>query len=76
MKLSELQKKDIINISNGKKIGNIVDINITEDGVVESIILEKNSFFNFFSSNDEIKINFKDIDKIGEDVIIIKINND
>lgn len=75
LKLSELQKKDIINISNGKKVGNIVDINITDDGLIESIILERNSLFNFFSSGDEVKIYFKDIEKIGEDVIIVKLEN-
>ena len=75
LKLSELQKKDIINISNGKKVGNIVDINITDDGLIESIILERNTLFNFFSSGDEVKIFFKDIEKIGEDVIIVKLEN-
>ena len=28
MRLSELQDKDVVNIHDGKKIGNIIDINI------------------------------------------------
>ena len=31
MRLSDLQDKDIVNISDGKKIGSIIDVNIDED---------------------------------------------
>ena len=30
MRLSDLQDKDIVNISDGKKIGSIIDVNIDE----------------------------------------------
>lgn len=40
MRLSELQSKKIINITDGKNVGTIIDINILEDGTVESLVLE------------------------------------
>lgn len=72
MNLSDLQNKDIVNISDGKKIGNIIDarFNIIT-GVIETLIVEPNkSFFNL--KNTGLEINFKEIKKIGEDVILIE----
>lgn len=75
MRLSELQSKKIINITDGKSIGNIIDINIQESGNIESLVLE--STRSFFSLNKELDtyILWKDITKIGEDVILVKIAN-
>lgn len=74
MRLSDLQSKNIVNVTNGKNIGNIIDININMDGTIESLILETNK--NLFSFNREIdtKIKWKDITKIGEDVILVNTN--
>lgn len=74
MRLSELQTKKIINITDGKNIGNIIDVNILENGTVESLILEGTR--SFFSLNKEIdsQIFWNDITKIGEDVILVKNN--
>ena len=73
MKLSDLQKKDIINISDGVKIGNIIDINIDDKGIIKSLIADKTTF-KFFSNTDEIEIYFDQIVKIGDDVILVKNN--
>lgn len=72
MRLSELQTKKIINITDGKNVGSIIDIKISENGNVESLIIESNK--NFFSLNKEIdsEVPWKDITKIGEDVILVK----
>ncbi len=74
MKLSELQKKDIVNVNNGKRIGSIIDININLDGQMDGIIIEKSSFFfSLFSSKNEFIIKWEQIKKIGEDVILVDI---
>ena len=44
MNLSELQKKEIINISDGKRIGLIIDVIVTKDGKIDSLILEDKRF--------------------------------
>lgn len=70
MRLSELQSKDIITI-NGKLIGTIIDVVIT-DGKIDYLIAEKSKFIiSLFSSKDEFEIKWNQIKTIGEDVIIV-----
>lgn len=74
MKLSELQKKDIVNIKDGKVIGRIIDVEIDETGYLIHFVIEKSHFFhNIFSSSEELHIKFAQIKKLGEDVILIDI---
>lgn len=72
MRLSDLQTKNIVNINDGKNIGTIIDANITENGAIETLIIETSK--NFFSLNREsdIEVKWQDITKIGEDVILVK----
>ncbi len=73
MRLSEIQNKDVINITTGVKIGNIIDVKInSETGKIESFILEKKKFSSIFSNNDDIEIFYEQIKKIGEDVILVE----
>ena len=39
MRLSELQHKDIVNLD-GKKIGNIIDVKLNQDGTLISLVIE------------------------------------
>lgn len=73
--LSDLQNKDIINVLDGKKIGNIIDakFNIT-NGVIEKLILNPSKSL-FSLKNATIEISFNKIKKIGEDVILIEYLN-
>ena len=76
MRLSEIQNKDVINLNTGMKIGNIIDIKInSESGKIESLILERKKFSSIFNSNDEIEIYWTQINKIGEDVILVESLN-
>ena len=73
MRLSEIQNKYVINLNTGMKIGNIIDIKInSESGKIESLILERKKFSSIFNSNDEIEIYWTQINKIGEDVILVE----
>lgn len=75
MRLSDLQHKDVVNVLDGKKIGNIIDININLDGNMDSLIVEKSKFLiSMFSTKDEVEIKWSQIEKIGEDVILVKIS--
>lgn len=75
MRLSDLQDKDVINIVDGKKVGNIIDVALENStGKMESLIVEKSKFFiSMFSNKDEIEIRWEQIEKIGEDVILVKL---
>lgn len=73
MRLSELQYKDIINLE-GKKIGNIIDVKIDQNGRIISLVLDEGKKFLRFRSQDmETEISWDKIDKIGEDVILVRM---
>lgn len=72
MRLSSLQDKDVLELETGKVIGRIIDVEINENGFIEKIIVEKYKFLiSMFTSHGEIEIDFKEIKKIGEDVILV-----
>lgn len=75
MRLSELQNKDIINTLDGKLVGKIIDV-IIDDGRLISLVIEKSKFLvSMFTSKDEIILNWDNINKIGEDVILVTLPN-
>lgn len=72
MKLSDMQNKDIVSINDGRNIGNIIDININNDGFIDSLVIEPNkNVFKFLSKNQISEIKWNSIKKIGEDVILV-----
>lgn len=75
MRLSDLQNKDIVNVMDGKNIGNIIDVRIDEEtGSILSLVIEPNrNFFSFMNKGVDTEINWKNITKIGEDVILVNI---
>ncbi len=76
MKLSELQKKDIVSIRDGKKIGKIIDVEFdTKSGYMIHFVIEKAHYLkSIFSQSEELTIKFTQIKKMGEDVILIDIS--
>ena len=74
MRLSDLQNKTIINLNDGKNIGNIIDLELNEDGTNKGLIVEKHKFLiSSLSNKKEILIKWEEIKKIGEDVILVSI---
>lgn len=72
MNLSEFQNKDVINIKTGKRIGNIVDCKIDSlTGEIKSFTLVPFKGAFSFKGSNKIEIEFKDIERIGEDVILV-----
>ena len=54
MRLSELQNKTVVNLIDGKNIGNIIDLSIDNDGKTTGLIVEKHRFIvSYFSSKKE-----------------------
>lgn len=77
MKLSfcELKKKDVINLCDGKNLGNIYDIAFdTCTGNILGIVLPINKgFFNIFKTSNDLFIPYSRICKIGIDIILVDI---
>ena len=73
MRLSELQLKEIVNISNGKRVGMIIDVEVDEQGYIKTLVLEEKRGRKF--SREEISISWNQIIKIGDDIILIDTRN-
>ena len=70
MRLSELQTKEIINMSTGKRLGLIIDVIVDNTGLIKSLILEEKKGKRF--SREEYELDWKQIAKIGDDIILAK----
>ncbi|MBR4231064.1 MAG: YlmC/YmxH family sporulation protein [Bacilli bacterium] len=71
--LSEMQDKQVISIINGMSYGKIIDVEINENGQIMSIIAENHKMFRKSFKNEEVSFKFSDIEKIGKDVILVKV---
>lgn len=77
MKISDFQSKDVINIVDGKKLGQISDLELDlRQGRIDSIVVPGQSkFFGFFSGGTDVVIPWKCIVKIGMDVVLVKLDD-
>lgn len=75
MKISELQSKDVVNIADGRKLGQIYDLDLDlRRGVIKAIVVPGESkWFGFVSNGHEWVIPWRQIVKIGSDVILIRL---
>lgn len=71
----DFKHKEVINISNGKRLGFVQDVNADlETGIITSIIVPGSSkLISVFSSNNDIVIPWQDIKCIGDDIILVEI---
>lgn len=76
MKISEFQVKDVVSISNGKRLGHIYDLDInTLTGKIDAIIIQSNGkMMGLFGRDQDLVIPWKNIIKIGADVILVRLN--
>jgi YlmC/YmxH family sporulation protein len=74
VKISEFQMKDVVSVSDGKKLGNIGDIDINlSNGKIEAIIISGGGrMLGFFGKDEEFVIPWRNIVKIGADVILVR----
>ena len=73
MNLSDLQRKDVVQLETGKKLGKIIDAKVTEQGMIEYFVVLDNKFWQFWKSNNELNIKINEIEKIGTDVILVNL---
>ena len=72
----DLRAKEVINICDGKRLGNIIDMvfDSCTTRVTGIVVPGEKSFFSFFKNNPDIFIPFCKICKIGKDVILVELN--
>jgi YlmC/YmxH family sporulation protein len=77
VKISDLQSKDVVNIVDGKKLGQVSDLELDlRQGRIDSIVVpHQGRFFGFFGGGTDIVIPWKNIVKIGLDVVLVKLDD-
>lgn len=78
MLLSDLQTKDVVNLTDGNKIGKIkdVDIDIDSGDVLSINVLTVSKLRSFFSGESIIVIPWERVVKFGGEVIIVNYKNE
>ncbi|MFD3258514.1 YlmC/YmxH family sporulation protein [Paenibacillus lentus] len=76
MKISDFQAKDVINVVDGKRLGHISDLELDlRQGTIEAIVVPVNSkFMGLFGGGSDLIIPWKNIVKIGSDVVLVKMD--
>lgn len=70
---TELKKKEVVNILDGKKLGKPIDFVFnSETGKLLSIIVPGEGGLSLFKS-DTVTVPIRNIEQIGNDVILIKL---
>lgn len=74
VKISEFQVKDVVSVTDGKKLGNITDIEINlNSGKIDAIVISgSGKVLGFFGREEDIVIPWTNILKIGTDVILVR----
>jgi len=75
VKISDLRMREVINVLDGKKLGNIIDIDLDlEKGRVLSFILPgRVRGWSIFSRREDIIVPWDKIVRIGRDVILVEV---
>ncbi|NMP21628.1 YlmC/YmxH family sporulation protein [Sulfobacillus harzensis] len=75
VKTSELRMKDVINVVDGRRLGLIGDLELDlEHGRIKSLVVPGASrFLGLFGRDRDTVIDWRQIQKIGQDVILVEI---
>lgn len=76
LQLSDLRQMEIIDISEGKRLGFINDIIFDDDlkKIEKLVIPPETGFFSLFKKKDDIEISWDKIRVIGVDVILVELS--
>ena len=71
--VTDLRNKDVIWRCDGKRIGNIcdVDVDTCSGKVVAIVIYGRNRCFGLLGHEEDIRIRWEDIEVIGDDTVIV-----
>ncbi|ASS75843.1 YlmC/YmxH family sporulation protein [Tumebacillus algifaecis] len=78
IKISELQAKDVVSLTDGKRLGQVCDLEIDmENGMIRAIIVPGGGrFLGMFGNTQDIVVPWSAIIKIGADVILVDLRSD
>ncbi|HLR62199.1 MAG TPA: YlmC/YmxH family sporulation protein [Lentibacillus sp.] len=72
--LSELQIKEVIVVNDGRRLGQLSDLEIDGDNgrITALVLIAKDKKSGFFGKSDELIIPWNNVEVIGTDVILVK----
>lgn len=72
-KISDLQERQVVNIADGKCLGNIKDIELNLlEGVIQALVLPSpGRFWNMLQHQGELLIPWRKVVRLGVDVILV-----
>lgn len=75
MKISDFQTKEVVNILDGRRLGQISDLEIDlRLGRVDSIVVPgPGRFLGLFGTGNDYVIPWRNIVKIGKDVVLVRL---
>ncbi len=72
-RIYDLKEKQVVSLSDGKLLGNVCDVEIdVENGRLTSIVVQGEKSFGLFGKEEEYVVLWEDIEKIGDDIIIVR----
>jgi len=74
-RIADLRQKEVINIADGKRLGFVKDAEFClETGKIISLVLPcRWSIFRLFGRIEEIVIPWRDVRKVGDDIILVEL---
>lgn len=78
MRFCKLTEKEVINVCNGRCLGNVIDLELDEKtGCIQAIIVPGPcKFFGMFGHEFEFCIPWKCIVRIGSDIILVEVKEE
>lgn len=76
VKVSDLRTRDVVNVVDGKRLGNIKDIDLdVENGKIRALILPGNTgrMMGFLGRSEDLIVPWENIKTIGVDVILVEL---
>lgn len=77
IKTSELRSKDVINLVDGRRLGFVGDLDLdVEGGQIRAFVIQgTNRLLGFLGKDRDTVVPWSQVEKIGEDVILVRIDN-
>ncbi|MFD2208874.1 YlmC/YmxH family sporulation protein [Virgibacillus halophilus] len=76
MRYNEISGKEIVNVSQGMRLGVLGQTDLEIDpstGQIKAFIVPSYKWFGLKKEGEEVKIHWEDIKKIGEDMIMVEM---